>query len=109
MLLLIDFLMLRSREYQTLLQLYQEWEVNLLCVCVCVCVSVNFGLLIQQWLVSVFQEHRNLSQLPNFSFSTAICHFYLSQQEDAHHDESNKHRDKADQMLQDALIMFPGG
>lgn len=28
MLLLIDFLMLRSREYQSLLQLYQDWEVH---------------------------------------------------------------------------------
>lgn len=28
MLLLIDFLMLRSREYQSLLQLYQDWEVR---------------------------------------------------------------------------------
>lgn len=33
MLLLIDFLMLRSREYKPLLQLYQDWEVKLgLCV-----------------------------------------------------------------------------
>ncbi|KAK1891854.1 Transcription factor 25 [Dissostichus eleginoides] len=61
MLLLIDFLTLRSREYHSLLQLHQEWE-----------------------------EHRNLSQLPNFAFSTALCHFHLSQLED------------------DALIMFPG-
>ncbi|XP_068175489.1 ribosome quality control complex subunit TCF25 [Antennarius striatus] len=79
MLLLIDFLMLRSREYQPLLQLYQEWE-----------------------------EHRNLSQLPNFAFSTALCHFHLSQQEDIGPEESDKHRRKADQMLQEALIMFPG-
>lgn len=28
MLLLIDFLMLRSREYQSLLQLYHDWEVH---------------------------------------------------------------------------------
>lgn len=28
MLLLVDFLMLRSREYQPLLQLYQDWEVR---------------------------------------------------------------------------------
>lgn len=79
MLLLIDFLTLRSREYQTLLQIYQEWE-----------------------------EHRNLSQLPNFAFSTALCHFHLSQQEDMDPEESDKQRHKADLMLQNALIMFPG-
>ncbi|XP_036951395.1 transcription factor 25 [Acanthopagrus latus] len=79
MLLLIDLLMLRSREYQSLLQLYQDWE-----------------------------EHRNLSQLPNFAFSTALCHFHLSQQEDLHPEDTDKQRRKADQMLQDALIMFPG-
>ncbi|XP_041798495.1 transcription factor 25 [Chelmon rostratus] len=79
MLLLIDFLMLRSREYQPLLQLYQDWE-----------------------------EHRNLSQLPNFAFSTALCHFHLSQQEDMDPEESDKQRHKADLMLQNALIMFPG-
>ncbi|XP_018523507.1 transcription factor 25 isoform X2 [Lates calcarifer] len=79
MLLLIDFLMLRSREYQSLLQLYQDWE-----------------------------EHRNLSQLPNFAFSTALCYFHLSQQEDMDPEESDKQRRKANQMLQNALIMFPG-
>uniref|UniRef100_A0A8C5DKM4 Transcription factor 25 n=1 Tax=Gouania willdenowi TaxID=441366 RepID=A0A8C5DKM4_GOUWI len=79
MLLLIDFLALRSREYQFLLQLYQDWE-----------------------------EHRNLSQLPNFAFSTALCYFHLSQQEEVDHEESNKQRHKANQMLQLALIMFPG-
>ncbi|XP_039991750.1 transcription factor 25 isoform X1 [Xiphias gladius] len=79
MLLLIDFLMLRSREYQSLLQLYEDWE-----------------------------EHRNLSQLPNFAFSTALCQYHLSQQEDMDPEESDKQRRKADQMLQNALIMFPG-
>ncbi|KAM4596750.1 ribosome quality control complex subunit TCF25 [Fundulus diaphanus] len=79
MLLLIDFLMLRSREYNSLLQLYQDWE-----------------------------EHRNLSQLPNFAFSCALCRFHLSQQEDVAPEESDKERRQADQMLQSALIMFPG-
>ncbi|XP_063332767.1 transcription factor 25 [Pelmatolapia mariae] len=78
MLLLIDFLALRSREYQSVLQLYQDWE-----------------------------EHRNLSQLPNFAFSTALCHFHLSQQENMDPEESHKQRHKADQLLQIALIMFP--
>lgn len=79
MLLLIDFLMLRSREYQSLIQLYQDWE-----------------------------EHKNLSQLPNFAFSVALCHFHLSQQEDVDKSEADNFRHKADQLLQDALIMFPG-
>uniref|UniRef100_A0A8C9YP36 Transcription factor 25 (basic helix-loop-helix) n=1 Tax=Sander lucioperca TaxID=283035 RepID=A0A8C9YP36_SANLU len=78
MLLLIDFLTLRSREYQSLLHLF------------------------------LLQEHRNLSQLPNFAFSTALCHFHLSQQEDVDPEESDKERHKADQLLQNALIMFPG-
>ncbi|XP_061622084.1 transcription factor 25 [Phyllopteryx taeniolatus] len=78
MLLLIDFLMLRSRQYDPLLQLYEDWE-----------------------------EHRNLSQLPNFAFSTALCHFHLSQQEEIKPEESDQAKHKADQMLQDALIMFP--
>uniref|UniRef100_A0A3P9H7C4 Transcription factor 25 (basic helix-loop-helix) n=1 Tax=Oryzias latipes TaxID=8090 RepID=A0A3P9H7C4_ORYLA len=79
MLLVIDFLALRSREYKYLLQIYQEWE-----------------------------EHRNLSQLPNFAFSTALCHFHLSQQEDVDADERAKLRQEANQILQNALIMFPG-
>ncbi|XP_061670563.1 transcription factor 25 [Syngnathoides biaculeatus] len=78
MLLLIDYLMLRSRQYDALLQLYEDWE-----------------------------EHRNLSQLPNFAFSTALCHFHLSQQEEIKPEESDQAKHKADQMLQDALIMFP--
>ncbi|XP_037103560.1 transcription factor 25 [Syngnathus acus] len=78
MLLLIDFLMLRSRQYDSLIQLYEAWE-----------------------------EHRNLSQLPNFAFSTALCHFHLSQQEEMKPEESDRVKRKADQMLQDALIMFP--
>lgn len=36
MLLLIDLLMLRSREYQSLLQLYQDWEVKCAVMCRCV-------------------------------------------------------------------------
>ncbi|XP_077570103.1 ribosome quality control complex subunit TCF25 [Stigmatopora nigra] len=79
MLLLMDFLMLRSRQYDSLLQLYEDWE-----------------------------EHRNLSQLPNFAFSTALCHFHLSQEEELSPEESDQAKDKADRMLQDALIMFPG-
>uniref|UniRef100_A0A8D3D133 Transcription factor 25 (basic helix-loop-helix) n=1 Tax=Scophthalmus maximus TaxID=52904 RepID=A0A8D3D133_SCOMX len=75
MLLLIDFLMLRFREYQSLLHVF---------------------------------FYINLSQLPNFAFSTALCHFHLSQQEDMDPEERDTLRCKADQMLQNALIMFPG-
>ncbi|XP_056134186.1 transcription factor 25 isoform X2 [Lampris incognitus] len=79
MLLLIDFLTLRSREHHSLLHLYQDWE-----------------------------EHRNLSQLPNFAFSVALSHFHLSQLEDMDPEEKDRHGHKADMLLQNALIMFPG-
>uniref|UniRef100_A0A8C8FMW2 Transcription factor 25 (basic helix-loop-helix) n=1 Tax=Oncorhynchus tshawytscha TaxID=74940 RepID=A0A8C8FMW2_ONCTS len=79
MLLLIDFLSLRSREYNFLLRLYQDWEV-----------------------------HRNLSQLPNFAFSVALSHFHLSQEDQTESEERERLKHKADLLLQDALIMFPG-
>uniref|UniRef100_A0AAZ3RU13 Transcription factor 25 n=1 Tax=Oncorhynchus tshawytscha TaxID=74940 RepID=A0AAZ3RU13_ONCTS len=79
MLLLIDFLSLRSREYNFLLRLYQDWEV-----------------------------HRNLSQLPNFAFSVALSHFHLSQEDQTESKERERLKHKADLLLQDALIMFPG-
>ncbi|XP_010877750.3 transcription factor 25 [Esox lucius] len=79
MLLLIDFLSLRSREYSYLLRLYQAWEV-----------------------------HRNLSQLPNFAFSVALSCFHLSQEEQTESGEREKLKQKADLLLQNALIMFPG-
>lgn len=113
MLLVIDFLALRSREYKYLLQIYQEWEV--MCVgmgnlCTLVCLFITFE---SKWLFFSLhffpQEHRNLSQLPNFAFSTALCHFHLSQQEDVDADERAKLRQEANQILQNALIMFPGG
>lgn len=74
---------------------------------------VHFHCICSLWpthrLLLSSQEHRNLSQLPNFAFSTALCHFHLSQQEDVSPEESDQQKLKADQMLQDALIMFPGG
>uniref|UniRef100_A0A4W5NJS6 Transcription factor 25 (basic helix-loop-helix) n=1 Tax=Hucho hucho TaxID=62062 RepID=A0A4W5NJS6_9TELE len=79
MLLLIDFLSLRSREYNFLLRLYQDWEV-----------------------------HRNLSQLPNFAFSVALSHFHLSQEDQTESKERERLKHKADLLLQNALIMFPG-
>ncbi|XDV29368.1 hypothetical protein PO909_032505 [Leuciscus waleckii] len=79
MLLLFDFLCLRCREYTTLIRLYEEWEV-----------------------------HRNLSQLPNFSFSVALSYYHLSQQEDISPVENQQLKQKSNVLLQNALIMFPG-
>ncbi|XP_012690127.2 transcription factor 25 [Clupea harengus] len=79
MLLLVDFLCLRCREYSALIRIYEEWEV-----------------------------HRNLSQLPNFAFSVALSYYHLSLQEDCPADEGVKLRQKSDKLLQGALIMFPG-
>ncbi|KAI1904218.1 hypothetical protein AGOR_G00003410 [Albula goreensis] len=78
MLLLVDFLSLRSREYSSLIRLYEEWEV-----------------------------HRNLSQLPNFAFSVALSYYHLSLQDDLAESESTHMKQKSDQLLQCALIMFP--
>ncbi|MBN3316604.1 TCF25 factor, partial [Atractosteus spatula] len=78
MLLLIDFLSLRAREYSFLIRLYDEWEV-----------------------------HRNLSQLPNFACSLALSHYFLSLQDDVSPEESTRMKRKSDELLQSALIMFP--
>lgn len=64
----IDFYALRAREYTWLIDFAEEWE-----------------------------SAKNLSQLPNFAFSTAVAHFYTSNGDTA----------KADTVLQDALLMFP--
>ncbi|XP_044763119.1 transcription factor 25 isoform X2 [Coccinella septempunctata] len=53
------------------------------------------------WLkdfVAEWEGSKNLSQLPNFAFSIAVAHFYTC----------NGDTKKADSLLQDALIMFPG-
>lgn len=71
--------------------------------------NTSCELSVSNWFVFAPQDYRNLSQLPNFSFSAALCHFCLSQQEDGDHEERNTHRHKADQLLQNTLIMFPGG
>ncbi|RZC39718.1 transcription factor 25 [Asbolus verrucosus] len=65
----IDFYALRAREYNWLIDFSEEWESS-----------------------------KNLSQLPNFAFSTAVAHFYTSNGDTA----------KADNFLQNALLMFPG-
>lgn len=53
------------------------------------------------WLKDFAEEwesRKNLSQLPNFAFSVAVAHFYTC----------NGDTKKADSLLQDALVMFPG-
>ncbi|XP_064375916.1 ribosome quality control complex subunit TCF25 [Dromaius novaehollandiae] len=77
-LLLIDFLSLRAREYGFLTRMFQEWE-----------------------------SHRNLSQLPNFAFSVPLAYFFLSQQEERSELELSQAREIAAQLIQLALIMFP--
>ncbi|XP_075289454.1 ribosome quality control complex subunit TCF25 isoform X2 [Opisthocomus hoazin] len=77
-LLLIDFLSLRAREYTFLTRMFQEWE-----------------------------SHRNLSQLPNFAFSVPLAYFFLSQQEERSEPELSQARERAAQLIQLALIMFP--
>ncbi|KFV96847.1 Transcription factor 25, partial [Fulmarus glacialis] len=77
-LLMIDFLSLRAREYTFLTRMFQEWE-----------------------------SHRNLSQLPNFAFSLPLAYFFLSQQEERSELELSQARERAAQLIQLALIMFP--
>ncbi|NXV00459.1 TCF25 factor, partial [Cettia cetti] len=77
-LLLIDFLSLRAREYTFLTRLFQEWE-----------------------------SHRNLSQLPNFAFSVPLAYFFLSQQEERPELERSQARERAARLIQLALVMFP--
>ncbi|XP_054025834.1 transcription factor 25 [Dryobates pubescens] len=77
-LLLIDFLALRAREYSFLTRIFQEWE-----------------------------SHRNLSQLPNFAFSVPLAYFFLSQQEERPELERSQARERAARLIQLALVMFP--
>ncbi|XP_070258984.1 ribosome quality control complex subunit TCF25 isoform X2 [Myotis yumanensis] len=79
MLLLVDHLALRARDYEYLIRLFQEWEA-----------------------------HRNLSQLPNFAFSVPLAYFLLSQQADLPEQELSSAREKASLLVRQALIMFPG-
>lgn len=54
-----------------------------------------------EWFIELFEEWeslKNLSQLPNFAYSIAIAHFQIS----------NGDTHKADDLLRDALLMFPG-
>ncbi|KAM4018207.1 ribosome quality control complex subunit TCF25 [Anomaloglossus baeobatrachus] len=79
MLLLIDYLALRAREFLYLVRMFEEWEA-----------------------------HRNLSQLPNFAFSVPLALFFYSQQEEVSQQEQQSKSDRASLLLQQALIMFPG-
>lgn len=67
--LMIDFYAIRAKEYGWLLEFLTEWE-----------------------------SAKNMSQLPNCSFSLAVAHYHTST--DGYH--------VADRMLQEALLMFPG-
>uniref|UniRef100_A0A8I3MZ46 Transcription factor 25 n=1 Tax=Canis lupus familiaris TaxID=9615 RepID=A0A8I3MZ46_CANLF len=78
MLLLIDHLALRARNYEYLIRLFQEWEVG---------------------------AHRNLSQLPNFAFSVPLAYFLLSQQADLPEQELNSAREQAS--LPDPTVLLP--
>lgn len=52
-----------------------------------------------QWLidfVTEWDESKNLLQLPNFAYSLATAYFYIGDST------------KADELLQEALLMFPG-
>ncbi|XP_063294657.1 ribosome quality control complex subunit TCF25 isoform X2 [Pelobates fuscus] len=79
MLLLIDFLSLRSREYSFLIRMFDEWET-----------------------------HRNLSQLPNFAFSVPLALFHVGQLDDLSEEEKRTSTDRANSLIRQALIMFPG-
>jgi len=74
--LLIDFYALRSRCNKWLVDLYTAWNPS-----------------------------RNLSQLPNFSYSTALATFHLSQE--ASGAEASSLLISADSLLQEALLSFP--
>lgn len=65
--LMIDFYAIRSKEYNWFCEFCNLWE-----------------------------EKRNLQQLPNIAYSLALANFYLGNLE------------KADDFLQKALISFPG-
>jgi len=56
------------------------------------------------WFVRLYEEwepSRNLSQLPNWAYGVAVARFHCA-------DDGDKDFSKADEMLQTALINFPG-
>ena len=65
--LMIDFYAIRSKEYEWFCEFCNLWE-----------------------------NSRNLTQLPNVAYSLALAHYYLG------------HSEEANELLQNALSMFPG-
>lgn len=77
-LLMVDFMALRAREYSFLIRLYEEWKF-----------------------------HLNLSQLPNFAFSVPLAYYYISQRENLSDIERTQNIERANCLIQNALIVFP--
>ncbi|XP_071484807.1 ribosome quality control complex subunit TCF25-like [Diadema antillarum] len=81
-LLMIDYYSLKTEQYAFFIKMYEEWEA-----------------------------HRNLSQLPNWAFSIAMAHFPAasSSSSPSTSSSSSEHTStkRADNLLQDALLMFP--
>lgn len=73
----------------------------------CVLLMIDFYALRSEqysFLVRLFEEwesFRNLSQLPNFAFSVPLALFHLGK-------ENAGSAERADKMLQESLLMFPG-
>lgn len=58
-----------------------------------------------EWLICAYEEWepvRNVSQLPNFAFSVAMAYFQLDE------DPESENKLVSNDLLQKALIMFPG-
>ncbi|XP_025115412.1 transcription factor 25-like isoform X1 [Pomacea canaliculata] len=73
----------------------------------CVLLMIDFYALRSEqytFLIRMYEEwesSRNLLQLPNFAFSVPLAMFHLA-------GENENYVQKADEMLADALLMFPG-
>ncbi|XP_050395527.1 transcription factor 25 [Patella vulgata] len=73
-------------------------------LCVLLCIDF-YALRCEQYdfLIRLYQEweaHRNLSQLPNFGFSISLAKFHLA--------NTDEDLEKADELLQKSLMMYPG-
>ncbi|ESO95076.1 hypothetical protein LOTGIDRAFT_117499, partial [Lottia gigantea] len=73
-------------------------------LCVLLCIDF-YALRSEQYefLIRLYEEweaHRNLSQLPNFGFSIPLAKFHLA--------TTDELLDKADNLLQESLLMYPG-
>lgn len=91
-LLMIDYFAVRACEYKFLLDLFKAWEV-------CSQLVVTTG------LTHLLQSHRNLSQLPNFAYSVPLAMFHLASHQGT--EAAVELIASADDLLQNALIMFP--